>query len=297
MKRDLDFVTYELVGINPREYYAGRFAVAVGDTDLLARPEQCWNIDHDRAWFLCENLHGPHALDIGCGSGPLAATIRAHTDVKYLAGIDLDPTCVDAAARVYDTATVWNLEKDLPFPDASFDSVFSCDLWGHIEFRVKDRLLQEVARVTRPNGRSVHAIESGIIPYERLANSNNNNNWIREYVWMEGHIGVETAPELQDRWGKYFSHVRIENAFVPPLAPIHTYLAHGTVPDDLAEIFRGFNEDQLHAAQIILGYISRTLKASLRAAGDDRLTPDPSSTDPLRQNLGLVYLVAEHPFR
>ena len=38
MKRDLDFVTYELVGINPREYYAGRFAVAVGDTDLLATP-------------------------------------------------------------------------------------------------------------------------------------------------------------------------------------------------------------------------------------------------------------------
>ena len=111
---------------------------------------------------------------------------------------------------------------------------------------------------------------------------------------MEGHIGVETAPEWRIG-GANPSHVRIENAFVPPLAPIHTYLAHGTVPDDLAEIFRGFNEDQLHAAQIILGYISRTLKASLRAAGDDRLTPDPSSTDPLRQNLGLVYLVAEIP--
>jgi SAM-dependent methyltransferase len=292
--RNLDFITYALVGIEPPAFYAGKFAGGPGVSDYLGRSDWRWNIEFDRVRFLCEGMQGPRVLDLGCGSGPYAATIRAHSDVAHLTGVDLDPNCVDIAAETYDAALTFDLGRPLPFADATFDTVFSCDVWGHIEFRDKDHLLSEVARVTRPDGRSVHVIESGFVDYEAMRHDDPEDP-VRRYVWMEGHIGVETAQELHARWSRFFKRVHIENAFVPPLVPLYTYMVPGAVPDELAEVFRGFDERERNAAHVALGYVSRRLREMLQQAGDDRLTPDHRSDDPLRHPCGLVYLVAEDP--
>lgn len=292
--RNLDSITYALVGIDPSEFYAGKFAGGPGVNDYLGRTDWLWNIEYDRVRFLCESMRGPRALDLGCGSGPFAATIRAHTDVAQLTGVDLDPDCVQIAASTYDAALTFDLGRPLPFGDGAFDTVFSCDVWGHIEFREKDRLLGEVVRVTRPGGRSVHVIESAFVDYEEMRHDDPEDP-VRSYVWMEGHIGVETAQELSDRWSRFFRRVRIENAFVPPLAPLYTYMVSRAVPHELAEVFRGFDEHERNAAHVALGYISRRLKEIVQQAGDDRLMPDHRSQDPLRRPCGLVYLVAEDP--
>lgn len=102
----------------------------------------------------------PHhiVLDIGCGTGALDLLIKeVHPDVTITA-IDPDPRALARAERKVRRAGVTirfdrGFADALPYPDASFDRVFSSMMLHHVPRGEKAGLLSEVRRVLKPGGR------------------------------------------------------------------------------------------------------------------------------------------------
>lgn len=280
-------ITYEFFGINPAEFYAGKFALNLPG-DLLASPINKFHIDCERARFLVDNVVGNRVLDIGCGSAPFGRTLRAHADVRKIYGIDLDPICIDLAKKSYDFCTVFDLNSRLPFDNEYFDCVFSMDVLGHIEFRYKDHLLSEIFRVTKKGGRSVHGIECGIIDYQQ-AKPWDKECAITNYVLRDGHVGVESSSEIKSRWERFFSPVIVHNAFVWPFLPFMA-IKHMSMPKELMELFDSYKQDQIDAVQVVLGFLHNQLRAHINNIDPTMLFPNEESA--FSKHCGFVYLIA-----
>lgn len=83
-------------------------------------------------------------LDLGCGKAPLFGVYR-----KYVSAI----TCVDWGESLHGnpyTDIFADLNGDLPFPDASFDTILLSDVIAHVYY--PHRLWGEMSRVLRPGG-------------------------------------------------------------------------------------------------------------------------------------------------
>jgi SAM-dependent methyltransferase len=98
---------------------------------------------------------GARLLDIGCNWGrwTIAASRRGYRAI----GVDPGLGAVEAAYRVSrDVATpaefVVSDGRNLPFPDASFDVVYSYSVLQHFSKEDARACLREAARVTRPGG-------------------------------------------------------------------------------------------------------------------------------------------------
>ncbi|MGH9324598.1 MAG: class I SAM-dependent methyltransferase [Vicinamibacteria bacterium] len=104
-------------------------------------------------------------LDIGCGTGSLAVQIkRIHPDVEVV-GVDPDPKALARARGKVERARVEiqlhrGFSDALPYPDASFDHVFSSFMFHHLAEREKEDSLREVRRVLKP-GAFLHLLDFG----------------------------------------------------------------------------------------------------------------------------------------
>ncbi len=102
----------------------------------------------------------PHGqvLEIGAGSGVMAAELLTRFDLSTMTVTDFDQAMVDAAsarlAEFHDRVTVWRADATaLPFPEGSFDAVLS---WVMLHHTVDwDKALAESVRVLRPGGHLV----------------------------------------------------------------------------------------------------------------------------------------------
>ncbi len=97
----------------------------------------------------------PRLLDVGCGTGVLAARLAAR---GYEAtGVDPSQGMLDIMAADHpEVEVVRGSGDDLPFPDGSFDVVLTVAALHHIAAPDDVRAtLGEMARVTRPGGRIV----------------------------------------------------------------------------------------------------------------------------------------------
>ena len=95
-------------------------------------------------------LAGEQILDLGCGDGQLTA--RLAQSGAILTGVDADARMVEAAkARGLEAHHA--MAERLPFPDASFDAVFSNAALHWV--RDQDAMMAEVRRVLKPGGRFV----------------------------------------------------------------------------------------------------------------------------------------------
>jgi ubiquinone/menaquinone biosynthesis C-methylase UbiE len=94
-------------------------------------------------------------LDVGCGTGELLARLAAKYPGASLAGLDPVPAMLDMAREKLspnvDLRVGW--ANELPWPDASFDVVVSCNMFHYITHPVE--ALREMERVLRPGGRIV----------------------------------------------------------------------------------------------------------------------------------------------
>ena len=93
----------------------------------------------------------PHrVMDLGCGSGGSVDLFRAHDPHVDWVGVDIGDS-MEVAARARQDATFVTYDGEtLPFPDASFDIVYSRQVLEHV--RDPRRHLAEVRRVLRPGG-------------------------------------------------------------------------------------------------------------------------------------------------
>ncbi len=201
--RSKDEITYATFGIDPAEFYATKFhfpgrldPAAVGGAFRRT-------INFQKVDFLLEELRsagagtepGLRVLDLGCGSGIYGAWVRHEFPRVSLHGLDMSEACVGTAlGNGYDVVKAADFLAGLPYPDGYFDFVFTMDVFGHIEFRHKDRVIAEIARVTRPGGAGFHGIEAGEIDYF-AADPLNPGDPIRKYVHVDGHVGVETLED------------------------------------------------------------------------------------------------------
>jgi ubiquinone/menaquinone biosynthesis C-methylase UbiE len=109
-------------------------------------------------WALQRQELAGEVLEIGCGSGAMAAeTLRKHPGVR-LTATDFDDSMVDAArtrlAEFGPRAEVRQADATaLPFRDGSFDVVLSFIMLHHVI--QWERAFAEMARVLRPDGRLI----------------------------------------------------------------------------------------------------------------------------------------------
>jgi ubiquinone/menaquinone biosynthesis C-methylase UbiE len=209
-----------------------------------------------RTMWIYDNVRrGSSLLDLGCGEGLLALLKRK--DV-YLAGIDLSPELVEMAGRNgYDTARVGQL-TELPFEDDSFDYVVSLDVFGHVDFADKDALLAEIKRVLRPDGVTMHGIESldrNLHPDYRTASREK----LADFIAVDGHIGLESDEDIARRFGKFFSSVQTEPRYALCLTAgefIKQYDNYGAAFDpDFIDYLRGLSFDEQRAFDMAMGYV------------------------------------------
>jgi phosphoethanolamine N-methyltransferase len=103
------------------------------------------------------DLRGMHVLDIGCGVGGVDLLLVQDHGADRVTGIDVQQDLlVLAAARVAEAGLTDRIAfhlvepGPLPFPDESFDAVFSKDAIIHVHDKVA--LYAEAFRVLRPGG-------------------------------------------------------------------------------------------------------------------------------------------------
>jgi len=106
------------------------------------------------------DISGCEVLDIGCGLGAIDELLVRGYGARRVTGIDIDPVLLGlmrdriVRAGVADRVqSVLVKPGPLPFPDASFDVVFSKD--SMVQIPDKPAIFAEVLRVLRPGGRFI----------------------------------------------------------------------------------------------------------------------------------------------
>ena len=106
---------------------------------------------------------GESVLDCGCGTGTLAVVAKRQVGPKgRVCGIDISKDQLDVARKKIKRE---NLEiefcessiDELPFPDHSFNAIFSTLMLHHVPREVKIGAFREMRRVLKPGGRIVIA--------------------------------------------------------------------------------------------------------------------------------------------
>jgi len=113
-------------------------------------------------------------LDVGCGTGRLAARLRASAGVQSVVGVDFSAGMLAQArtrlASPDGAATAVLVRGDatrLPLADAAFDAAVSTEAFHW--FPDQDAALVEIRRVLRPGGRLLLALVSP--PFELIADA------------------------------------------------------------------------------------------------------------------------------
>ena len=93
---------------------------------------------------------GARVLDAGCGTGGLLRRLHAAQPTWHLTGIDFSPLACELARARTGAEVVQGSIAALPFPEAAFDAVVSCD----VVCQVADpaQALREFNRCLRPGG-------------------------------------------------------------------------------------------------------------------------------------------------
>jgi ubiquinone/menaquinone biosynthesis C-methylase UbiE len=117
-------------------------------------------------------------LDCGCGEGTVTVDLAELVAPGTVAGIDISADSIERARQLASDRKLTNIRfevgsvYELPFPDASFDAVFSHALFEHLTD--KAAALQEIKRVLKPQGilglRSPDFRTRIIEPFELLVN-------------------------------------------------------------------------------------------------------------------------------
>jgi Methylase involved in ubiquinone/menaquinone biosynthesis len=153
---------------------------------------------HERLVELARLAPYEAVLDVGCGTGSLALAAKARVGAGgTVHGIDASKEMIEQASRKaqrrrvpvdFRIATV----EALPFPDRSFDVVFSTLMLHHLPRPLRRACASEIARVLKPGGRVLMA--------DFLAPARRRRGWLA-HLHRHGSVKVEEVHELLVRTG------------------------------------------------------------------------------------------------
>ena len=91
-------------------------------------------------------------MDLGCGNGRIYSEVQK-TGAEYI-GVDISENLVGIAQERFPEARFQKADAlKLPFPDSSFDKVYSIAVLHHIPSkRLRKKFLEEAGRVLKGNG-------------------------------------------------------------------------------------------------------------------------------------------------
>lgn len=150
-----------------------------------------------RTWMAVQVRECHAVLDIGCGSGKLAATI-AGAGVPDVWGLDASLYQLKIAAREFPKLQlVQGLAEQTPFDDGRFDAAAACFLFHELPTEAQDSVLVEMRRVLRPGGRLVIAEPAREQKLESIASLWRQHGWRGIYFRILANLVTE--PYL-DQW-------------------------------------------------------------------------------------------------
>lgn len=246
--------THKALGISdPSKFYYERFFTGgVLDARYFDAVDR-FSMRFARTMWIYNNVRrGSSVLDLGCGEGQLALLRRKGV---YLAGVDISRELIEIARRNgYDATCIASLSS-LPFPDRSFDYVVSLDVLGHIAPEEKPEALREIKRVLRPGGVTLHGIECFNPRLHPLPGSEN----YREFVQIDGHIGLEEEGTIAARFQNAFAHVQWEPRYTLCLSceEIIKQAERYGMPfdEDLLLYLRSLSYKERRAFDLAMGYV------------------------------------------
>lgn len=112
----------------------------VAETPEQAKPELAHEVKHNtyyehvrRELFPFVPMKTRRLLDIGCGAGAVASTLKRERGLEFAAGVEIVEEAWRRARKVLDAAYNVNIEEaPLPFEPGSFDCILCADVLEHL---------------------------------------------------------------------------------------------------------------------------------------------------------------------
>jgi len=146
--------------------------------------------DRARKKLFDQALVQPHhrVLDVGSGTGTFAVAIKGWLPNAEVVGLDPDPKALARSRRKAERAGVsirfdQGFANALPYPDGSFDRVFSSLMFHHLPRDAKFATMREVRRVLKPGG-SLHLLD---FEQEGPRSHNPLARWLHSSERMQGN--------------------------------------------------------------------------------------------------------------
>lgn len=178
------------------EWLGGRRYLADAAYTLPKDPQEVQRLDFQH-FIIRQELHGNYLapldrpksiLDVGCGTGRWAMEMAAEFPRARVVGIDLvlpDSTASLGHGLTQQPENVTFLEGDvlkgLSFDDASFDFVHIRFLFTAVPERAWPALLDELIRVTRPQG-WIESVESWVTLSKSFSSGYTFVEWVNELL-------------------------------------------------------------------------------------------------------------------
>ncbi|HZC31292.1 MAG TPA: methyltransferase domain-containing protein, partial [Gaiellaceae bacterium] len=140
------------------------------------------------------------ALDFGCGVGRLTQALASRFD--RVVGVDVSVRMVEIARRLnsYDNVEyVVNAEPALPFPDESFDFVYSMVVLQHMPPALGRGYIAELVRMLRAGGTLVFQVPDARMPIPRLPRSAVRATIVPDVSSVQAPPGAETTVDVTVR--------------------------------------------------------------------------------------------------
>lgn len=135
----------------------------LGTGQYAARDRPGWHEEMAALIRALEALPAARTLDVACGTGFLTRHLPGE-----VTGLDQSPSMLALAARQAPHARfVRGDALALPFPDGSFERVFTGHFYGHLEEPERARFLAEARRVASELVVCDSALRDGVEPEER----------------------------------------------------------------------------------------------------------------------------------
>ncbi len=145
-------------------------------------------------------------LEYGCGYGSIG--FLKQMIPCTLVGIDYNQSARKAVMdRGYDDYIIGDFINESFDQHAPFDIICSLDVYGHIEFRDKDRVLEKMSALLQADGVMIEGVETGCFDYFASREK------AIEFARVDGHVGIELFEEVKSRYQQFFPYIYGQHRF------------------------------------------------------------------------------------